>query len=230
MLTDKEVLLVKEKLSFFNELTNVQKEYLLSNAGTRSYHAKDSLKCSACKCIGLALVKSGSIRTYIISEDGREVTLYRLAAGDVCILSAACVIKTIMFDVAMEAENDCEVIQISPSVVAKLINENIHAELYSYKLATERFSDVMWAIQEVLFTSFDKRLAAFLLNTSENTNSDTIHMTHEQIARYLGSAREVVSRMLKYFSSEGAVSLFRGGVEITGKDILKKLAGQSLND
>ena len=96
-------------------------------------------------------------------------------------------------------------------------------EAFAYRLATERFSDVMWTMQQILFMSFDKRLAIFLLDESASLGSDTIKLTHEQIAKLLGSAREVVSRMLKYFAEEGYVRLSRGTVTITDKKALREL-------
>ncbi|MEG1868671.1 MAG: helix-turn-helix domain-containing protein, partial [Clostridiales bacterium] len=91
------------------------------------------------------------------------------------------------------------------------------------KLATTRFSQVMWAMQQILFMTMDKRLAIFLNDELLKTKGDTIKLTHEQIAKYMGSAREVVSRMLKYFAQEGMVELSRGGIKIIDHEKLKKL-------
>ena len=130
---------------------------------------------------------------------------------------------SISFEVSITAETDCEILQISSFAFAKISSENIYAECFSYKLAADRFSDVMWAMQELLFTSFDKRLAAFLLDESEKQHSNTVSMTHQQIAGHLGSAREVVSRMLKYFSTEGYISLSRGHITILDRDRLESI-------
>ena len=159
----------------------------------------------------------------MLSEEGKEITLYRLDQGDVCVLSASCVLSAITFEVQMEAVTESEIVQISAGAYSEVVDQNIYAEAFTYKQATERFSDVMWTMQQILFMSFDKRLAIFLLDESGKTGSDTIRMTHEQIAKYTGSAREVVSRMLKYFSSEGLVKLSRGGVSILDKKGLKQL-------
>ena len=132
-------------------------------------------------------------------------------------------IVCIDFDVLVEAQTKCQIIQISPAIFLQLFSQNIHVELFSYKLATERFSDVMWAMQQILFISFDKRLAAFLLDESNRSNSLDIKMTHEQIAQNLNSAREVVSRMLNYFAKEGYVSLSRGQIHIIDKQSLSSL-------
>lgn len=103
------------------------------------------------------------------------------------------------------------------------MQENIYLEAITYKLATQRLCTVTWAMQQIIFTSFDKRLAEFLLNESDATNSNEINMTHEQIAKLMGTAREVVTRMLKYFSTENYVHLTRGKVTILDKNALKKL-------
>ena len=184
--------ILSTKLSFWNQLSDSQKELLIANAKSMSFSKGQSIHSGESECIGVVIVKHGIIRTYITSEEGREVTLYRLESGDICILSASCILQNIDFDVSIEAETECDIIQISSLFFSRLCSENIHVELFSYKLTTERFSDVMWAMQQILFTSFDKRLAAFLLDESSRTKSDTILMTHEQIARHLGTARRCV--------------------------------------
>jgi CRP/FNR family transcriptional regulator len=159
----------------------------------------------------------------MLSEEGREITLYQLYKGDVCILSASCILNQITFDVHIDTETDSEILLISSHVISSLINSNVYVENFSYKLAADRFSDVMWAMQQILFMSMDKRLAVFLWDEMSKSDSDTIHLTHEQTAKYIGSAREVVTRMLKYFASEGIVELSRGGIKIIDKQKLRKL-------
>ncbi|SFR54123.1 Crp/Fnr family transcriptional regulator [Anaeromicropila populeti] len=223
MITQNEVDILSQSLDFWENLSKDQQDFLISHATIYHYEKGSSLHSGSNDCIGLLVVKSGTIRTYILSEEGREITLYRLERNDICVLSASCVLETITFDVHVDAETDCDIIQINSHSFQKISSENVYAELFSYKLATERFSDVMWAMQQILFTSFDKRLAAFLLDETVKNNSDTIHMTHEQIARYVGSAREVVSRMLKYFVREELVTLSRGGIEIINKQKLRSI-------
>lgn len=223
MLNENDSKLLETQLAFWDNLTPMQKDSLISNANLVHYEAGQSMHYGENDCIGVLIVKNGTIRTYITSDEGREITLYRLDAGDMCILSASCVLQSIDFDISVDAETACDIIQINSSVFSRLSSENVYVELFSYKLATERFSDVMWAMQQILFTSFDKRLAAFLLDESIKTGDDTIRHTHEQIAKYLGSAREVVSRMLKYFSTEGLVKLSRGGITIIDKKKLREI-------
>lgn len=214
---------IRESLPFWDKLSENQRNLLLNYTTQHHYQRGESILSSTFECIGLLLIKSGTLRVYILSEEGKEVTLYRLSKGDICIMSASCVLKSITFDVCIEAESDCEVIQLASSALSLLSSDNIYVECFIYKLAAERFSDVMWTMQDILFTSFDKRLAAFLLDETAKNHSDTLKMTHEQIAKYMGSAREVVSRMLKYFANEGYVALSRGGVRITDKERLTAL-------
>jgi len=214
---------LRETLTFWDRLTPEQQELLLHNTQMVKYRQGENIHCGENDCIGVLIIKEGGLRTYILSEDGREITLYRQEKGSVCILSASCILKSITFDVMIDAERDTEVLLINASVFERVCRENVYAENFSYKIAAERFSDVMWAMQQMLFMSFDKRLAIFLSDEISRTGEDTISLTHEQIANYIGSAREVVSRMLKYFEREGLVSLSRGSVRVLDKKRLRGL-------
>lgn len=159
----------------------------------------------------------------MMSDEGKEITLYRLHKGDMCMLSASCVINSITFDVFVDAEEDSECYVISGPAFAAAAERNPAVKIFALETAVGRFSDVMWVMQQILFMSMDKRLAIFLSDESARTGSDTVTLTHEQIARYMGSAREVVSRMLKYFANEGIVEVLRGGVTILDKKRLRQL-------
>lgn len=223
MITQNEIQILSNKLNFYSKLTQAQKDMITQNAVLTHFSKGQSIYCGEYECIGVLIIKSGTVRTFITSDEGREVTLYRLESGDICILSASCILQNIDFDVSINAETECDIIQISSSVFSRLFKENINVELFSYKLTTKRFSDVMWAMQQILFISFDKRLARFLVDECNKTSHTDIHMTHEQIASYLGSAREVVSRMLKYFANEGLVKLSRGNISVIDLDKLNSL-------
>ena len=218
-----EISILKDRLPFWNRLSSEEKLLLYQNAVSVLYDKHTAIHTADFECIGILLVKSGTLRVYMLSEDGKEITLYRISSGDVCILSAACVLQAITFDVCIDAVSDCDVIQISSAAFSKVMGENVYAEAFAYKLATERFSDVMWAMQQILFMSFDRRLATFLIDESAAQGSESIKMTHEEIARMMGSAREVVTRMLKYFSSEGWVELSRGMVKIRDREKLMEI-------
>lgn len=223
MNTETYLSLYEKHFPFWPHLSEEQKAYLGSNSTLYCYRKGSNIHSGENECVGLLLVKSGELRVYMLSEEGREITLYRLRPGDICVLSASCVLSTITFDVHVDADLDSEVFLINAAAFAAISKQNIYVEKFSYQLATERFSDVMWTMQQVLFMSFDKRLAIFLLDELAKEEGDTLHLTHEQIARYVGTAREVVTRMLKYFSEEGIVSLSRGGITILDKKRLRSL-------
>lgn len=209
--------LFAQHFPFWEHLTSIQQTMLCDHAALQSYPKGYHLHNGTEECAGLIFIRSGQLRVYLLSEDGREITLYRLYAGDICILSASCVLDAITFDVSVDTVEPSEILTVSAPIFHKIVDENIYAEAFAYRLATDRFSDVMWAMQQILFMGMDRRLAIFLADEIAKTKSDEIHMTQEQIAKYMGTAREVVSRMLKYFSSEGIVESFRGGIRIIDK-------------
>lgn len=214
--------MVKKYFPFWDNLTENEKKVLEQNTNTVKYSKGENIHSGGKECLGMMIVKSGSLRTYLLSEEGRDITLYRLFESDICILSASCVLKHITFDVFIDAEEDSEVLLLSASSFSQLMN-NTAVECFAYKQATLSFSNVMFALQQILFMSFDKRLAHFLSEEVKKTGGDTVSLTHEQVAKYMGSAREVVSRMLKYFVSEGIVELSRGDIKIINKKKLERL-------
>lgn len=222
MLNKDELSFVKSHLSFWDKLSHSQKDLIESNTFKVKYNKGYKLHDASSECVGVLIVKIGEIRVYILSEDGREVTLYRLYPGDICVLSASCILNSITFDVHIDAEIDTEAYLINIGTFSKLSSQNVYVENFAYKQTVEKFSDVMWAIEQILFMSFDKRLAIFLLDEIYKSNSSIITLTQEQIAKYIGSAREVVSRMLKVFQSEGILELSRGSIKIIDKEHLKK--------
>lgn len=223
MLDPHGVLTLKEALPFWGKLSNSETALLLSGTRPVLYYAGELIHSPGSECVGVLLVKSGGLRTYLLSENGKEVTLFRQGRGDTCILSASCVLSSITFDVFIEAEQDSEVLLIQSAVFSQLQNTNLLVENFALRVTADRFSDVVWAMEQILFMRFDQRLAAFLLDETVKTRSNTIILTHEQIAKYIGSAREVVSRMLKYFVKEGFVVQQRGGIEVLNRAALQKL-------
>ena len=209
---------------FWSYLSGQEKKLIIDNTVMVKYPKGTAVHNGGEDCIGVIFIKSGQLRTFLLSEDGRDITLYRLFEGDVCVMSASCVLETITFDVFINAEADTEILLISSSAFNQLAESNIYVKCFGYQQATLRFSDVMWAMQQILFMSADRRLAIFLIDELSKSNTDELKLTHEQIARYMGSAREVVSRMLKYFAGEGIVALSRGGLKVLDKKKLWTLA------
>lgn len=207
----------------WDKLTDAQRRALESAASPRRLEAGEQLS-GAGECVGLLAVRSGRLRAYMISDTGREITLYRLFERDICLFSASCVMRGLQFDVSIEAEQPSEVLVVSPEVYKRVMEESAPLANYTNELMASRFSEVMWLVEQILWKSFDSRLAAFLLEESALESSDELRITHERIAAHLGTAREVVTRMLRYFQSEGLVSLSRGTVRIADRQGLEALA------
>lgn len=224
MLDMKDKTILYNALTFWGKLQPEEQEHIFNGAKIRDFEKGENIHSSSNRCQGILIVKSGRLRTYILSEEGKEVTLYLLEEGGICVLSASCILNNITFDVFIDAEVDSETILVDLESL-KDISNYVYVENFLLNEAVTRFSDVMWAMEQILFLKLDQRLAIFLLDEMVRNKSDIILLTHEQIAKYLGSAREAVSRMLSYFSKEGLVQLKRGEVKVVSKDGLRKVVG-----
>ncbi|RHP35134.1 Crp/Fnr family transcriptional regulator [Lachnotalea sp. AF33-28] len=220
---DKEYYLA-ELLPFWKEINQSARNALTAASMPVYYKAGTLLHAGREDCNGLFLLVSGRVRVYSITAEGKEVTLFRLLDRDVCLFSASCIMRNINFDVYISAEMDTEAVRIPAGIYDRLFKEQVSIAGFTNELLSSRMSDVMDIMEQVLFLSFDKRLARFLLDESALEQSDTLTLTHEQIANHLGSAREVVSRMLKYFSGEGLVAVSRGKIRLLNVDGLMALS------
>lgn len=216
----------QEVLRFWKELTNDQKALVNQSITKKHFNKGEAMRSGSSNCSGLFLIESGQVRAYIVSETGKEITLYRLFERDVCIFTASCVMKNINFDIFIETEKETTAYLIPTVIYEKLSKESMAVQAFANELMASRFSDVMWIMEQALFMTLDKRLAIFLLEQSNIDESDSVAITHEKIANNLGSAREVVTRMLKYFQDEGMVTLKRGTIHIIDRKKLERLSIQ----
>ena len=216
---------LSEFFPVWDRLTPEQRRRLESAATRRRLRAGDMVHGAGTDCVGLLAVCSGRLRAYMLSEAGREITLYRLFDRDICLFSASCMVKSLQFDMNIEAERDTELMVIAPDVYRGVMEESAALSNYTNELMASRFSEVMWLVVQILWHSFDRRLAAFLLEESALEGGDELNITHERIAAHLGTAREVVTRMLRYFQSEKLVSVSRGTIKIENARGLETVAG-----
>ncbi len=207
----------------WEKLTSSQKNRLSASTISRNVKKGTIIHNGGLECTGLLLVKSGQLRAYIISDEGREITIYRLFAMDVCLFSASCMMRSIQFEVIIEAEKDTEILVIPAEVYKQIMEESAPLSNFTNEIMATRFSEVMWLMEQVMWKSFDKRLAAFLLEEAVIEGTNYLKITHEVIGNHMGNPREVVTRMLRYFQSEGLVKLSRGTVELTDIKKLKTL-------
>lgn len=208
----------------WNKLNQEQQRRICDSLMTRHVEKGSVIHNGNMDCTGLLLVKSGQLRAYILSEEGREITIYRLFERDMCLFSASCIMRSIQFEITIEAEKDSELWVIPSEIYKSIMEESALVANYANELMASRFSDVMWLIEQIMWKSLDKRVAAFLLEESAIEDTSELKITHEIIANHLGSHREVITRMLRYFQSEGMVKLSRGTVTITDEEQLRELS------
>ena len=207
----------------WNKLTPAQQERIASTTILHTVEDGTLLHDGGPDCLGLLLVKSGQLRAYMLSEEGREVTICRFFEMDICLFSASCVMRNMQFSVFIEAEKDSEIFVIPACLYQNLMDESLPLANFSHNLITSHLSEVMWLMEQIMWKSFDKRLAAFLLEEAAVEGTNQLKITHEKIANHMGTAREVVTRMLRWFQSEGMVKLTRGTVDITDEKKLREL-------
>ena len=218
--------LLADALPFWPQLTPEEQD-LFRRTAVDAHIPKGTITHRADQdCRGIMLVLSGQLRAYIVSEEGREVTLYRVQAGEVCVLSSSCLMDAIVFDVLIEAIEETHVITLPVTALSPLAQQRPEIELFLYKTASERFSDIMWTMQQILFMGMDRRAAIFLWDESAQ-KGPVLRITHDEMARYIGSAREVVTKVLKYFAQEGIVALRRGTITILDREKLRRLTGMA---
>lgn len=208
---------------FWGEMTKVQQERISHSWRLELMEKNRIIYNTAQGCKGVMILQKGSMRVYMVSPEGREVTLYRLNKGDVCVLSAACLMEEIDFDVLIEAAEYTETVTIPAADLRPIMQENKVLESYLYKKTAERFNSVMWTIQNILFKKVDQRIARCLWEEMIRQKSETIHITQEKIAQDIGSAREVVTKTLKHMTEEQLIEAGRGKIEIKDRKSLYKM-------
>lgn len=219
---------IEAYLPFWSGLSAAQQEKIRLEAVEKTAEKGDIIHRGSGDCLGFVIIKSGQLRAYVVSEEGKEITVYRLFERDMCLLAASCIFRNIDFEIWMEAREKTTYWVIPPVVYQELMDQSLPVMKYTNDLMSERFSDVMWTMEQILGKSVDKRLAAFLVEESQNTGESEFALTHDRAARELGTAREVVTRMLKYFQQEGLVKLSRGKLKILDPKRLYEIAEESL--
>ena len=215
---------VQDFFPVWAQLTPQQQKILTQSAIRRSIPKGTTLHSGSTECTGLLLVCSGQLRAFILSDEGREITLYRLFERDICLFSASCMLRSMQFEIMIAAEKDTELFIIPADVYQSVAQQSAPVANFTTEIMAGRFSEVMWLMEQIMWKSFDRRLARFLLDESALEGTAVLHLTHETIANHLGTAREVVTRMLRYFQSEGLVRLSRGAVELSNHSGLAVLA------
>ena len=208
---------------FWPELTGKQQEEIINSAAVNICEKKTRLHFGGGECAGVQIIVAGRARVFITSPGGGDITLFRLLDGDVSILSAACMLNGMDIELDMEMETDCEIYTIPKKVYRKLYDESGAVKDYTMEMISEKFSDIMWLFNQFVFSNVASRIAGALLEHRAIEGGDELRLTHEDIAKDAGTAREVVTRILKQFQADGLVKLTRGRVTVIDAGKLGKI-------
>ena len=215
-----------QDLAFWDRLSPEERERVERSAHSVRYGAGQMIWSGELDCLGILMIRSGVVRLFLSSQDGREATIARMTDGEVCTLTASCTMPTTEFNIRVQAESEVEALVIPALCLSGLVRENLYVENFMYRSATQHFAHVLEAVEQMLFFSLEQRVAAHLLDEAARLGTDTLRVTQEQVAQAIGSAREAVTRTLKKLAAAGAVEVFRGGVRLTDKRALYRLVSQ----
>lgn len=212
----------QEALPFFTTLNNREKiefqqqsEILIGDPGKVIVEA-------GVVCRKVYFVLEGSLRVFQLSEEGREMTLYRAKEGEACLFSLTCIMKEEALNTITVVEKKAKLVGIPVVYFEELMSENLEFQRYFLRRLLRKISSLMSRTEAVTFFSIEQRLAKYLWDRFSNHASAILFTTHEKIAAEIGSAREVVSRMLKAFQEEGVIKLSRGKITLLSQEKLKK--------
>lgn len=178
------------------------------------YDKGEKIQCGNDNSTGLILLKSGTLRIHLLSREGREFTLYHLQPGETCVISTTMASDLIAFDVHIEAESNCETLLLDIQSFSEFCKAHMGIELYFGRLLLKRVGLSVQTLERALSMSLNQRLAIFLIDGVAGLEGNDIGLTHDQIARHIGSTREMVTRTLNHFADRGVVKLTRGNVKV----------------
>ena len=215
---------LEDYFPFVEEFTREERKELEENLSLRKFKKGEQVHQGEEGCTGVMSIAKGRTKTYIFSSKGKEITLFRLLPQDSCILSASCMMNNIVFDIQVAAEEESTLLVIAPEYFEELARRHPAVERFRNDIIAMRFSEVMWLVEQILFRRMDQRIAGFLAEMANITQSDTIALSHQEVADNLGTAREVVSRILKYLENDQLVQVMRKEIRIRDLEGLEKLA------
>ena len=214
-----------KQIPYWEYLTEDEKKRAAESAYIRHYVTGEQMYGPYVECVGMIHMLRGEARAYLLSDEGREITLFRVDEGDNCVLSASCVLAHIHFESHIEAAKPSDVLIIPVKVFGELVEQNVYVRCYSYEVATRRFSAVVSVMEQKNFERMDKRLASYLLRLYRETGKTVIRITQKQLAQRINSVRETVSRTLKRFAGEGMIEIRRGSILLKDLQKLEQTAG-----
>lgn len=210
---------ILEAFPFIEKIDAQSREKLFETGTIRTFPKDQQIMNEGMSCPFISFVLHGTVRVYKLSPDGKEITLYRMTKGDTCVMTASCILSNKEYPALALTEEEISVFVIPSTLFHKMMDTSLIWREYIFNLFSERLAEVIMLVEEVAFKSMNKRLSEFIL---QKANENMLSATHEEIAFELGTAREVVSRLLKEFERKGYITLSRGKILIMDQDMLRK--------
>lgn len=217
-------------LASYPQLGQIQQpEWLemINQAKIMQFPADTVLFSGSNSCNNFMLILEGCIRIYQTAEDGREMTLYRVFAGDLCVLSLNSMLQNKSFNAIAEAETAIQALVLSETDFYRAMNMSETFRNYVLSTITGRLCDSMYLIQTTAFDHLNMRLACMLGSLFERSQGKVLKITHQELAHELGTTREVISRILKEFERQNCVKLSRGQIELASAEGLNWFTGSA---
>lgn len=187
---------------------------IVNQANVISLPAGTSLLQPDTPCLQFMLLLKGSVRIYQRTPNDREATLYRIHGGDLCVLSINGLIQKKDFGAFAKTETVVSALIFSRELFMDAMDKSSAFREFILLSLTNRFNDIFKLTQEIVFENLDSRLICLLARLSHKNDNDTLHITHQELARELGSSREVISRLLKGIEKQGCIKLGRGVIHV----------------
>ena len=203
---------IVEVFEFTKKMSAANLKYLTERIAYKTLDKGAIITGEGGKCTGIPFVLSGIMRLFRTSETGRDMTLYKIYAGEPCIMAAACVMGGLKYDFSAQAHSECELAIISPNTFKLLMQKSSPFQAYFFQMLANKLVVSLNTIEMVNFISIEQRIKSYLQQNA-NDNGE-LSITHEQIAIDLGSTREVISRNLKNLSLEGVLVQNRGHIKL----------------
>ncbi|MFQ5674789.1 MAG: Crp/Fnr family transcriptional regulator [bacterium] len=215
---------ILKKYRFYTEANPGFQKELEQAASMAQLNAGDFYFLEGGTCTQIALLGKGSIRVYKQGESGRQITLYHVVSGETCILTASCLLSGMNYPASATAESDSTAVVFSAPTFRKWVAADEGIRQFVFETLAIRMANVMSLVEEIVFNRMDQRLAQYLQQRFANERRPLriIQATHEQIASDLGTAREVISRLLKELERLGAIELTRGRISLGDNEILQR--------
>ncbi len=202
-----------EHMPFLNRADDRLRQSLFDKASIATLEKGQHVCHEGSDCTHLAIMLSGTVRVYKLGENGKEITLYRVALGESCILTASCILSHVPFPAFAICDTDVEAALIPASDVRRWLSESTVWQDYIFGLVATRLSNIIQVVEDVVFRRMDKRIADHLYNRMSYSGK-TLLVTHQEIASELGTSREVVSRILKEFEQDAIIKVSRGTIDL----------------